>query len=39
LHAVGQVIERDYNGKTAYFKARIPPYLRGEFTPFIVRAA
>ena len=25
LHAVGHVIERDYDGKTARFRARIPP--------------
>jgi len=37
LHAVGQVVERDYNGRTARFKARIPPHLQAEFAPFIVR--
>jgi GTP-binding protein HflX len=37
LHEVGQVVERDYNGKTARFKARIPPHLREEFAPFMVR--
>ena len=37
LHEVGQVIERTYNGKTARFKARIPPHLRDEFAPFVVR--
>jgi len=31
----GQVIERTYNGKTARFKARIPPHLRDEFAPFV----
>jgi GTP-binding protein HflX len=36
LHAVGQVVERDYNGKVARFKARIPPHLQAEFGPFIV---
>jgi hypothetical protein len=35
LHAVAQVVERDYKGKTARFKARIPPHLRREFEPFI----
>ena len=35
LHAVAQVIERDYKGKLAKFKARIPPHLRREFEPFI----
>ena len=37
LHEVGQVIERDYTGKTARFKARIPPHLHGEFAAFFVR--
>jgi len=37
LHEVGQVVERNYNGKTARFKARIPPHLREEFAPFMVR--
>ena len=36
LHAVAQVIERDYAGETARFMARIPPHLRAEFLPFIV---
>jgi len=37
LHKVGQVIERRYNGKTARFKARIPPHHHAEFAAFIVR--
>jgi GTP-binding protein HflX len=37
LHEVGQVVERNYRGSTARFKARIPPHLRGEFAPFVVR--
>jgi GTP-binding protein HflX len=37
LHEVGQVIERAYDGGMARFKARIPPHLREEFAPFIVR--
>jgi GTPase len=37
LHEVGHVVERDYNGKTARFKARIPPHLHEEFAPFVVR--
>ena len=37
LHAVGQVLERDYNGESARFKARIPPHLHAEFAPFIVQ--
>ncbi len=36
LHKVGQVIERRYNGKTARFKARIPPHHHDEFADFIV---
>ena len=35
LHAVAQVVERNYKGKAARFKARIPPHLRREFEPFI----
>jgi GTP-binding protein HflX len=37
LHEVAQVVERHYNGKTARFKARIPPHARNEFEPFLVR--
>ena len=37
LHAVGQVIERDYRGSTARFKVRIPLHLRAEFSRFIVQ--
>jgi len=37
LHEVGQVVERDYSGETARFKARIPPHFHGEFAPFFVR--
>ena len=36
LHAVAQVIERDYGGETARFKARIPPHLRSEFAAYVV---
>jgi GTP-binding protein HflX len=36
LHTVGQVVERDYAGERARFKARIPPHLHAEFAPFIV---
>jgi GTP-binding protein HflX len=38
LHQVAQVIERRYNGKTARFKARIPPQYHREFAAFVVRA-
>jgi GTPase len=36
LHSQAQVVERNYEGETARFKARIPPHLRSEFEPFIV---
>ena len=39
LHKVGQVIERRYTGKTARFKARIPPHFHDEFASFIVNSA
>ncbi|HZV35444.1 MAG TPA: GTPase HflX, partial [Verrucomicrobiae bacterium] len=37
LHAVGHVVERDYNRDKAWFKVRIPPHLHSEFAPFIVQ--
>jgi len=37
LHAVAQVVESDYTGAAARFKARIPPHLVAEFTTFITR--
>jgi len=37
LHEVAQVVERDYDGDTARFKARIPPHFRDEFAPFLLR--
>jgi GTP-binding protein HflX len=37
LHEVGQVIARNYRGKQARFKARIPAHLHEEFAPFVVR--
>jgi GTP-binding protein HflX len=39
LHKVGQVIERRYSGRTARFKARIPPHYHAEFAAYIVRDA
>jgi GTPase len=39
LHKVGQVVARRYNGKTAKFKARIPPNFHDEFAPYILREA
>ena len=35
LHEVGQIVEREYSGTAARFKARIPPHLRAEFAPFL----
>lgn len=37
LHELGQVVERNYEGETARFKARIPPHLHEEFAPYMVR--
>jgi len=37
LHEVGQVLERDYEGKDARFKARLSPHYRPEFAAYIVR--
>ncbi len=37
LHQVAQVTERDYEGKQARFRARIPPHFHEEFAPYIVR--
>jgi GTPase len=39
LHAVAQVVERDYSGETARFKARIPPHLRSEFASYTLPEA
>ena len=36
LHEVAQVVERNYTGRAATFKARIPPHLRAEFAGYIV---
>lgn len=36
LHAIGQVVEQDYDGELARFKVRIPPHARAEFSRFIV---
>jgi len=37
LHEVAQIVERDYSGDTARFKARIPPHLHAEFAEFVVK--
>ena len=39
LHEVAEVVERDYSGDAARFKARIPPHFRAEFEPYIVGRA
>lgn len=36
LHLLAQVVERDYEGPQARFKARIPPHALAEFKPFIL---
>jgi GTPase len=36
LHQTAQVVERNYEGHKAQFKARIPPHLHAEFAPYIV---
>jgi GTPase len=38
LHKVAQIVEREYDGPSARFKARIPPHLHAEFAPYIVQA-
>ncbi|MBU6411338.1 MAG: GTPase HflX, partial [Verrucomicrobia bacterium] len=35
LHQVGQIVERRYHGRSASFKARLPPRFHAEFAPFI----
>lgn len=37
LHEVAQIVERDYEGEQARFKARIPPHFRAEFEPYVLR--
>ncbi|MDB6025715.1 MAG: hypothetical protein JWM68_1938 [Verrucomicrobiales bacterium] len=37
LHKVAQVVERNYEGESAKFKARIPPHFHSEFAAFIVQ--
>ena len=39
LHALAQIVEQDYSGEQARFRARIPPYVRHEFEPFVVAEA
>ena len=35
LHAVAQVLEKDYSGTDARFLAKVPPHFRHEFEKFI----
>ncbi|HTI69064.1 MAG TPA: GTPase HflX [Candidatus Limnocylindria bacterium] len=35
LHSVGQILEQDYTGEVARFRAKIPPYARHEFEAYI----
>jgi GTP-binding protein HflX len=37
LHALAQVLERDYDGPKTRIKARVPPFLLYEFEPYIVK--
>ena len=37
LHEVAEVLERDYTGEAARFKARISPHYRREFAACIIR--
>jgi GTP-binding protein HflX len=37
LHSVAQVVETNYEGEEARFKARIPPHFHGEFAKYIVQ--
>jgi GTP-binding protein HflX len=39
LHSVAQVVERDYDGDIARFKARVPPQYLREFSAYIVAQA
>lgn len=39
LHALGQIVEQDYEGELARFRVRIPPYARHEFEKFVVAQA
>jgi GTP-binding protein HflX len=36
-HELGQVISRRYRGDTVRLKVRLPPHLRSEFEPYLVR--
>lgn len=38
LHAVGEVVERDYTGPKARFRACVPPHYRSEFAPYLAPA-
>ena len=36
LHALGQIVEQNYSGPEAWFRVRIPPYVRHEFERFVL---
>jgi len=38
LHSVAQVVERDYSGENARFKAHVPPHLMHEFRRYTTAA-
>ena len=38
LHSVAQVVEQDYSGDEARFRARIPPHVRHEFESYLVES-
>jgi 50S ribosomal subunit-associated GTPase HflX len=35
LHSLAQIVEQDYSGEQAHFRARIPPHVRHEFDRFV----
>ena len=39
LHAIGEVVERDYTGSVARFRVRLPPHARAEFSEYITADA
>ena len=36
LHAMGEVVEENYTGKLAQFRARVPPHVHHEFARYVV---
>jgi GTP-binding protein HflX len=37
LYEVGQILEKEFDGQAARFKARIPPYLKYQFQVFMAK--